>query len=69
MDMNKLIHGGVVVDINSGSTKESSQHHNITRSLPKMDLCDGKFRNYHKQSNGAGNFVMISILFVANRGK
>jgi len=53
MDMNKLIHGGVVVDINSRSTKESSQHHNITRSLPKMDLCDEKFRNYHKQSNGA----------------
>jgi hypothetical protein len=51
------------------STKEASHHHIITRSLPTTNLCDGKFRNYHKQYNGAGNFVMISILFVGNRGK
>jgi len=58
-----------MVDINSGSTKEPSHHHNITRSLRTMDLCDGKFRNYHKQSNDAGNFVMISILFIGECGK
>ncbi len=68
-NINKIIHGSVVMEPNSKSTKEPSQHHIITRSLKTMDLCDGKFRNYHKQSNSAGNFVMISILFVGNRGK
>jgi len=58
-----------VVDINSGSIKEPSHHHNITRSLTKTNLCDGKFKNYHKQSNGAENFVMISMLFLVEYGK
>jgi hypothetical protein len=57
------------MDINSGSTNEPSHHHIVTRGLTTMDLCDGNLGNYHKQSNGAGNFVMISILFVGNRGK
>ena len=57
------------MDINSGSTKESSHRHIITRSLLTMDICDDKFRNYHKHYNGAGNFVMISILYVEIRRK
>lgn len=57
------------MNINSESTIKPSHHHNITRSLPKMNLCDGKFKNYHKQSNGAGNFVMISMLFLVEYGK
>ena len=68
-NINKIIHGSVVMEPDLKSTKEESHHHNITRSLPTMDLCDGNLENYHKQSNGAGNFVMISILFVGNRGK
>jgi len=67
--MNEFIHGGVLMEPNSKSTKEPSHHHNITKGLPTMDLCDGNLGNYHKQSNGAGNFVLISILFISECGK
>jgi len=39
--MNKLIHGSIKIKPDSKSTKDPSHHHNITRSLLTMDLCDG----------------------------
>lgn len=62
--MNKLIHGGVVMEPDLKSTKEASQHHIITRSLMVMDFCDEKFKKHHKQSTDTRIFVIISILFV-----
>ena len=62
--MNKLIHGGVVMEPDLKSTKEASHHHIITRGLLTMDLCDGNLGNYHKQSTDTRIFVMISILLV-----
>ena len=58
-----------MMEPNLGSTKELSHHHNITRGLTTMDLCDGNLGNDHKQSNSAGHFVMISRLFVGTRRK
>jgi len=62
--MNKLIHGGVVMEPDLKSTKEVSHHHIITQSLLEMDFCDEKFKKHHKQSTDTRIFVIISILFV-----
>lgn len=57
------------MNINSESTIKPSHCHNIIRSLLIMNLCDEKFKKHHKQSNEAGNFVMISMLFLVGYGK
>ena len=57
------------MNLNSESTIKPSHCHNIIRSLLIMNLCDEKFKKHHKQSNEAGNFVMISMLFLVKYGK